>query len=170
MRLILLSGRPGTGKTAYGEWLVENLGYAHIDSDSLWDEWGSRLIVGTLDEAIATRNYARQLGEKVVIEWGFKVALLNSVRLLRTADFETWWFDGDESAARHGYMQRRGDSAPVMAAYQVQTSEINDAWPKLQKFYGDHIIRTVEQRPTYKTFDEIASIMFGLKSETSDQD
>jgi hypothetical protein len=100
------------------------------------------------------------LGPNVIIEWGFKVALLGCVRQLRAAGFDAWWLDGEEAAARQGYISRKGYSPSVMAAYRVQVEEIRAAWPRLERFYGDHVIRTVTFGPTYKPFDEIASIMF----------
>ena len=37
-----------------------------------------------------------------------------------------------------------------MAAYRVQVvhKEIREAWPRLERFYGDQIIRTVTSGPT----------------------
>jgi hypothetical protein len=90
----------------------------------------------------------------------FKVAHLGCVRQLRAAGFDAWWLDGEEAAARQSYISRQGDSAGVMAAYRVQVEEIREAWPRLERFYGDQIIRTVTSGPTYMPFDEIASIMF----------
>ena len=102
----------------------------------------------------------RALGPDVIVEWGFKVALLGCVRYLRAAGLESWWFDGDEMAARQGYINRRGDSPEAMRAYQVQVDEIQAAWPQLERFYGDHIIRTVSAGPTYMIPNDIALSMF----------
>jgi hypothetical protein len=47
--------------------------------------------------------------------------------------------------------------------YQVQVAAIEQAWPKLESFYGDdHIIRTVTSGPAgleYLTRAQIVSIM-----------
>ena len=160
MALVLLSGRPGAGKTAFGSWLAVQRGFVHIETDAEWSKWGSLVCVQSLEAAVATRNLARALGPNVIIEWGFKVALLGCVRQLRAAGFDAWWLDGEEAAARQGYISRKGYSPSVMAAYRVQVEEIRAAWPRLERFYGDHVIRTVTFGPTYKPFDEIASIIF----------
>jgi hypothetical protein len=160
MASVLLSGSPGAGKTAFASWLAVRRGFVHVETDAEWSKWGPLVCVQSLEAAVVTHNLARALGPNVVIEWGFKVALLDCVRLLRAAGFDAWWLDGDEAAARQGYISRRGHSLSVMAAYRVQVEEIGAAWPRLERFYGDHVIRTVTSGPTYKSFDEIASIMF----------
>ena len=160
MALVPLSGCPGAGKTAFGSWLAVQRGFVHVETDAEWSKWGPLVCVQSLGAAVATRNLARALGPNVVIEWGFKVALLGCVRQLRAAGFDAWWLDGEEAAARHGYISQRGYSPSVMAAYRVQAEEIRVAWPRLERFYGNHVIRTVTSGPTYKPFDEIASIMF----------
>ena len=55
-------------------------------------------------------------------------------------------------------MAAKCDSAP-MHLYWEQVNAIEDVRPKLEKFYGDHTIRTVTPGPTYMTFEEIASII-----------
>lgn len=37
---------------------------------------------------------------------------------------------------------------------------IQAVYPKLERFYGDHVTRTVTSGPTYMPFAEIASTMF----------
>jgi hypothetical protein len=110
MALVLLSGRsgrPGAGKTAFGNWLAAERGFVHVDTDSDWNVLGSLAGVQRAETATAACNRARDLGRNVVIEWGFKVAHLDRVRLLRGAGFDAWWLDGDEAAARQGYIRRR---------------------------------------------------------------
>ncbi len=160
MTLVLFSGRPCAGKTAFSSWLAAQRGFVQVETDAEWSKWGPLVCVQSPEAAVATRNLARALGPNVVIEWGFKVAHLGCVRQLRAAGFDAWWLDGEEAAARQSYISRQGDSAGVMAAYRVQVEEIREAWPRLERFYGHQIIRTVTSGPTYMPFDEIASIMF----------
>lgn len=159
MALVLLSGRPGAGKTSYAEWLAAQRGFIHVDTDSEWATWGPLLCIRSAEAAIATANRARDLGPNVVIEWGFKMALLDCVRLLRDAGFDAWWLDGDEAAARQGYVMRRGDAPGVMAAYWTQVREIEAAWADLESFYGDHVIRTVTCVAAYAPHTSVASTM-----------
>ena len=137
-------------------------GFTHIETDT---NAGFATLNGLLHSfqspggTAVVRNKARALGEKVVIEWGFRPKTeFHFVRQLQLAGFDPWWLDGDEKAAREGYMAAKGASAP-MHLYREQVNAIEDVRPKLEKFYGDHIIRTVTPGPTYMTFEEIASIM-----------
>ncbi|HTX95066.1 MAG TPA: hypothetical protein VME67_09565 [Mycobacterium sp.] len=162
MTLILLSGRPGSGKTEVGKWLAENRGFIHIETDTYA---GLATLNGLLGGfqcpggAAVVHDRARALGEKVVIEWGFRPKTeFHFVRQLRLAGFDPWWLDRNEKAARQGYMEAKGDSAP-MHLYWEQVNAIEAAWPKLEKFYGDHIIRTVSPGATALTVEQIASRM-----------
>jgi len=134
-------------------------GFVHIETDSDWDTWGRRVCVQSLQEAVTTHNQVRSHGPDVVIEWGFIPEYLGYVRQLRGVGFDAWWLDGDEEAARQGYINRRGNSPEEIAPYLVQLEAIQAAWPQLKRFYGDHIIRTVTAGPTYMPFDEVLSVM-----------
>ena len=160
MALVLLSGRPGAGKTDFCCWLAAQHDFAHVETDSQWSAWAPLLGVQSIQAATETCNRARDLGPNVVVEWGFKVAYLGCVRLLRDAGFDAWWLDGEEEAARQGYIARHGGSSAAMDAYRLQVEEIQEAWPELKRFYGDHIIRTVTSGPTYTPFADIAYAMF----------
>lgn len=155
--LLLVSGRPGAGKTAFGNWLRDNHGFVHIESDTEW-EW-ARLLCGARRpaEAAVTAARARARGQNVVVEWGFPTPLLECVRHLRQAGFDTWWFDGEEDALRYGYVKRRGVSRVTMETYWNQVNTIGETWPQMEAFYGDHVVRTVASGPTYLPFEEIAS-------------
>jgi hypothetical protein len=76
MALVLLSGRPGAGKTGFASWLAGRRGFVYVETDAEWGIWGPLVCVQSLEAAFVTRNLARALGPNVVIEWGFKVASL----------------------------------------------------------------------------------------------
>jgi len=159
--LVLLSGRPGAGKTKFSSWLAEERGFVHVDTDAEWETWGPLVLVQTLAQAAATRERALELGADVIVEWGFKPQFLDSVRLLRTAGFDAWWLDGDEEAARQRYINRRGNSLYLVTLYEAQVRAIREASETLERFYGDHIVRTVKPGPTYVPMDEIATAILG---------
>ncbi|HUH70929.1 MAG TPA: hypothetical protein VLZ05_19855 [Mycobacterium sp.] len=170
MTLILLSGRPGAGKTKFAEWLHEHRGFTHIETDTAagWATLEDLLNAFQSPEGTAiVRDKARALGEKVVIEWGFRVDDFGWVRRLRDdAGFDAWWLDGDKQASFQGFVNAKsGTHSPkqlidAVRKYQVQADAIEEARPQLEEFYGDdHIIYTVTPGPTYLTFEKIASIM-----------
>lgn len=158
MTLLLLSGRPGSGKTEYSGRLVQ-IGFVAIETDERPD-WLARLQVPSLDQAVSVRNEAKSLGPNVVIEWGYPPELLPSVRLLKTAGFAAWWLDGDPMSLVESYKRRWSVDDPMQPGqpYRLQKDRIDAAWPGLEKFYGpSRILRTVEEGPTYMTFDRFCS-------------
>jgi hypothetical protein len=107
MTHLLLSGRPGAGKTHVGNSVAEQDGFRHIETDTPAG-------MQTLNELLNGVQTPQSLGENVVLEWGFAPGDLPAVRWLRdVAGFDAWWLDGDEPAARQGYIKRRGDSPEV---------------------------------------------------------
>ena len=78
MALVLLSGRPGAGKTEFGKWVAAERGYVHIETDAEWSTWAQPLCVHSDEQAVVARNRVRALGPNVTIEWGFAVQLLTS--------------------------------------------------------------------------------------------
>lgn len=142
MKLILLSGWPGAGKTEFGQWLKAERGFVHVETDAQ-PSWVRVLSAQDLGAAISARDQLRQLGPNVVVEWGFVVSKLASVQRLRSAGFDCWWFDGDHKAAREGFIRRRERLSPDLAGYERQTREITGAWTQISAFYGDRVVRTV---------------------------
>lgn len=87
-RVLILWGVPGTGKSTFAKYLVEERSYLHIDTD-----------LGGAGENKAAK--ARHYPQPVVIEYGmftdaYGLALLGR---LRDAGADVWWFDGDRAAA-----------------------------------------------------------------------
>ncbi len=89
MALVILSGRPGASKTAFGNWLAAQRGFIHVETDIEWDTWGPWLCVQSPNQAVATRNRARARPERRH-RVGFDPALLRPVRQLRAAGFDAW--------------------------------------------------------------------------------
>jgi hypothetical protein len=153
--LLLISGRPGAGKTEFCRWLRDTYDFIHVDTETRPQILYS-LVVQTAIEAQATKEYMLSLGSDVVVDWGFIPDFIGSVRLLKLVGFDAWWFDADEATARELWRRARGGNPP-MAPYLAQTERIRHAWPKLSKFYRDHIVQTVEPGPTYPEFDAVAA-------------
>jgi hypothetical protein len=156
--LLLISGRPGTGKSEFCRWLAENRGFTHIEVDSDPDRWGRYLEQGTLAVARElSRDLRRSVGRDVAFEWGFPPGMLDRVGLLRKVGFEPWWFDGDPVAARQGYEHRQGPINP--ADHESQLEAIRKSWKAIEREFDGRIIQNVSPGPTYLPPEEVAAII-----------
>ena len=165
---VLLAGRPGTGKTAYGQWLAQERGFVHIETDTDWRDWLPLLSGPDVNHARAAFNKACSLGPKVIIEWGFPLQYLPCVRRLRNVGFDCWWFDGDEPTARSYYLERRSGSLAALPPYELQTAAIEANWAALERFYKLHIIKTVPGGSRHMPFEMIGSLMFPAHAARAD--
>jgi dephospho-CoA kinase len=80
---LLLSGRPGAGKTHVGKWLAERRGFTHVETDTPAG-------LHTLNELLNGVQTAQGLVDNVVAEWGFKIEYFDAglVRQFRDAGFD----------------------------------------------------------------------------------
>lgn len=156
--MILLSGLPGTGKSTFAAWLAEQRGYFLIETDRE-PGWYAHLAVSDADGAAATVASIRACGDDVVVEWGFLPKYLDSVRLLRDAGVEAWWFSGDEAATRDAFIRRTGGTESVMRVYEAQLDRIRGATSAIEHFYGGRIIHSVTAGPNFMSPEEIADVM-----------
>ena len=156
MTVLLVSGLPGAGKSTFASWLAGHRGYVAIDTDKQ-PEWFARLAVNDRTEAETTFELLRTMGEDVVVEWGFLPKALGSVRLLRDAGVEAWWFTGDLAATRASFQRRTGGTDVAMRMYEAQLSRIEAALPRIEEFYGERIVRTVAEGPTFERPESLAS-------------
>jgi hypothetical protein len=137
--LLLISGRPGVGKSEFCRWLAANRGFAHIEIDSD-DRWGNYLEQGTLTAARELTSALRSVRRHIAFEWGFPPPMLDRVGLLR-----------------RGYEQRHGPINPV--AHESQLEAIRQWWKAIQREFDGRIIQNVSTGPTYLPAEEVAAII-----------
>ena len=155
--LLLISGHPGAGKTHFCEWLKAEKSYVHVDVD-VSSQLGN-LDVQDSAQARQVLDAAVSISRDVAVEWGYPPELLPSVRLLKSAGFEPWWFDADEPTARLLWQERRPGAD--LAIYRSQLDRIAAAWPALAEFYSDHVIRTVNPGPSLAACPDLAARILG---------
>ena len=105
MKLILVTGIPGTGKTTIGDYLSDNRSFRHIDFED-GETLGRMVRFGDrgFRKEIAR---LRQQKQDVVVTWGFVPDLqLGMVKLMRGLGFDWVWLDGDRAAARRVFLER----------------------------------------------------------------
>jgi hypothetical protein len=134
---LLIAGIPGTGKSAFSRWLAENHGFAHFDVD-----WQShqRPMEDWLTEPL------------LVIDWGFPVSQLGTVRSLVQRGVSQWWFDGDRDAALASFLARRTVSK---LAWDAQIAAIDAEWANISAVFDHRIIDVISDGPAFMDPDAI---------------
>jgi adenylate kinase len=162
LRIVAVCGIPASGKTTFCEWLERERGFLHLDFDQLLCGRGNQLKLSLTDalrhESAKFISMISERGQSTVIDWGFPVMNLPIVRELRDAGVAIWWFDGDRTAARTAFRNRRTVPLP---AFDAQVAAIESNWAKIREVIDDHVIQTIALGVTYTTPEWIFEKMFG---------
>jgi hypothetical protein len=104
-RLLLITGTPGTGKRAVGNYLAERSEFLHVDFDSPGAR--SRFLEAGKEGLRAELAASLEAGRDIVVTWGSRSsAQLSHVRLMQAVGFEWIWFDSDRGAASPAFLTR----------------------------------------------------------------
>lgn len=151
IKYILLTGVPGTGKTAVGDHLQKNYGFTHYDFEdmptlNLFSQDKSGFITKALTK------------EKVVISWGFMpYHQAEHVLEIKRRGFSLVWFDGNRVAAFREFT-RRGTVSE--AAFLHQMSNITSS--KVVDIIRPRIINPFDQHGEFRMIDEITKEVLSL--------
>jgi len=122
--VILVSGIPATGKTAFARHLAREHGFAHYDMERpqgwprpelhrIWDTDRGAFV------AQIRKNHGR-----VVLDWGFPICCLSWVKQLQDQGVRLIWFDGNIDRAREAFEERGGSDVKY---FDKQVKEIQQA-------------------------------------------
>ena len=160
----LVAGIPGSGKTAFCQWLEDGKGFLHLDFDKLdrGDGTADKLALYDSLRHSAERflTVIAKMEQPILIDWGFPPQVLGMVSCLHGNGFAIWWFDGDRQAARESF-ERRGTVS--LEAFDRQMKAIEENWPKILEAFEDNIIYSVSAGPTSATPERIYGKMFSKR-------
>jgi hypothetical protein len=139
VRLLLLTGIPGTGKTTLGNYLVEHHGFRHLDFETstlpqFWQfgERGFRKQVAAL----------KQQAQDTVVTWGFVPnSQLGMVKFMRSLGFEWIWLDGNRAAARRVFLARGTVSEELLDIQMEKIAahvDLNALRPRIVNPFDEH--------------------------------
>ena len=143
VRLLLISGRPGAGKSTFCHWLEGNRGYTHVEADRDRGKWLA-LVGDPNPQKLITK--LRTLGTDVAFEVGYAPDLLPGIERLSAEGVEIWWFDGDPEAAWQNFQNRDG---PVSQNdFHAQVALIDAGRLHIDRTYQGRILQVVGPGPT----------------------
>lgn len=107
MKLLLIAGVPGTGKTTIGDYLRDNHQLLHLNVELL-DSWSENIKSLFLSNNwIGLYKFLQASNKDVVMTWGFMPGVHDpAVKQLQQIGFKLIWFDGNREAARNAFNKR----------------------------------------------------------------
>lgn len=157
---ILITGIPGSGKTAIGNYLQDNYGFFHMDMESDEDE-GYLKIEELLANPIPFIEKMISTSSKIVMTWGFvpgdrHIEIVNMLK--NNYGFKLIWFDGDREAARRAFMSRskmKGEEYLKLAMEELnlQMSRINSS--NVIGKINPQQVNVFNNQYNFRNFDEI---------------
>lgn len=151
MRLLLITGIPGSGKTTVGNYLAWKHGFEHLDFErsSMLERFLGRGETSLRSEL----ELLMRSGRDIVVTWGFLPgAQLSLVLLMRELGFEWIWFDGDRPAARRAFIAR-GTVSEAALDVQLRAIAQHVDLDKLQP----QRLNTFDASGEFRPLDEIAA-------------
>ena len=159
--ILLISGQPASGKTAFGDWLRDNRGYLHVDLDAadclktagLPPFWKEKERIANLDSGRLREfvRHVRSLGKPAVLTWAFPTDLVDFARELTSFGVTAWWFEADRLAARQRYAARSTvlrngvymRAKPDTTLFDRYVAAVSSNWARIAPIFGDRVIRTL---------------------------
>ena len=158
MKLLLITGVPGTGKTTIGDHLAEEYGFIHLDVELL-DSWSVELKDLFLSNSWA--EFIKRLksyGKDIVMTWGFMPGVHdNAVKDLQELGFKLIWFDGNREAARVAFLKRGTVDEPTLDIQMARVEKMN-----IQSL-NPTIINTFDENGKFQNKDKIVELLFEAK-------
>lgn len=153
-RLVVLWGVPGAGKSTFARWLVQEMGYEHVETDAAvldgpatalqraWITAGNARGIEAFVEAVGGNALP------VVVEYGMWADDDHLVHLgyLRQLGAEPWWFDGERSAAKEAWREKNRRAGRLIedAIWDRVVGVIDQNWAHIEAFFGSRVLRTIE--------------------------
>ncbi len=142
MPLLLISGRPGAGKSTFCRWLEANRGYAHVEADRDSGKWLG--LLGAEEPSALIEELVRY-GTDVAFEVGYAPDLIPGVERASKAGVEIWWFDGDPEAAKENFVNR--DEPIPLPEFDAQVALIEQGRAMIEATYEGRILDVVRPGP-----------------------
>lgn len=154
MKLLLITGIPGTGKTCIGDYLEERCDFKHLDMEKIIPSSGHnywQFLTSAISEA-------RESNKDIVITWGFMPGVDNDKILkLKEMGAKMIWFDGNREAARKAFLERGTVSEEAL---NIQMDRIENT--DITGIFNPIVFNTFKDDGSFLTKEEITSNLLEL--------
>lgn len=150
MKLLLITGVPGTGKTTIGNYLAEKYGYIHFDRELL-QSWSIEFQQAWIESPQSFVSAIKKLNKDIVITWGFMPGTDDSYVLeLKNLGSKLIWLDGNREAAKKAFLARGTVSEKL---FNIQMLRIEGS--SIQNVFNPKVFNTFGVKGNFLEKDEI---------------
>lgn len=161
-RIIVFTGIPGSGKSAFGKYLQNKHRYTYISLED--SEWEDKKLQSLWDNAFEAKReynaveklvcYLHDTYENVVLDWGFSIDQMRVVELLKRQWCEIIWFSCSTVVARKRFIKKNKNSATY---FDTKVKSIEENTEKIIKNLNPKVIGVLKEDKAEKTNEEIYS-------------
>lgn len=160
MKVLLITGIPGTGKTKIGNHLKENYGFYHIDIERPEKNSSPEFVSFRHDNLISDLLFheLRARGKDAVITWGFYPVVNDHLILsLQELGAKMFWLDGDKELAKEWW--RKGENSGPDIYFDTQIKRIDNH--NIQGIFSPININTLDiQARQHRNVEEVVQEIF----------
>jgi shikimate kinase len=169
-RIILLTGIPASGKSAFGKYLQDKYGYTYILLEA--NEWADKELQSLWNNVFKAKReynsvekfvcYLHDNYENVALDWRFSVEQMRIAELLKRQWCEVVWLSCSTNFARKRFIKKNKNSATY---FDTQIKNIEENKDKILKNLNPKIIDALKDDKTEKSPEEIYSNYLFLTQE-----
>lgn len=160
MKLLLICGVPGTGKTTLGKYF-EQKGYLHFDRE-LIQGWPKDLIQLWINSLEDFAKAIKGFNKNIVLTWGFMPGTDDeAIKTLQRLGFKLIWLDGNREAARKAFIQRGTVPVELLDIQMARIDAMN-----IEDFYPHVIINPFDDNGMFLTKEVIAEKIIEARHST----
>lgn len=152
--MILISGIPASGKSHFSKWYANKIGFDYRDVD-------------TQGGSITPEDIRSEL----ILDWGFPIQALLTVKNWKSMGTEIWWFDCDRTVAKAVFQKRALKqeqlSGPNLIArmrqFENQMRDIESVSAEIADIFRGRAINTLKPNLRRKSCETIYEEMVSLR-------
>lgn len=154
MTKVLLTGIPGTGKTAMGDYFATKRSFEHFDIEEFLKAPPPK----TVNDILSTISNTTTSHQNVVVTWGFMPTQdIPTIRYIQSIGFNMIWLGGNDRAAYREYTKRNLVNKMTRSVSDRNWSvQMHNIGLMNLKQFGAHQINPFTKRGKFRSKEAIA--------------